>query len=635
MSKLLAFNLTGAPIALAAGNDPLSLPASLAPPARGEGANATSELKNLSGPDYLLLQAQQDADEVEFEWDGEPEYATPGLLTSFTTTTLDGEIVYTNVPGKAGDNIFNFDTDALALEKCFKAADALAKKSCEEVTINVVPEGTLVLPAHSTPNELYPTNGKRFFNPVHNSIVEFGEGFKGDGVPVFAQHSRGIWQSASSSPLFDTDDPGFGANDDAPYIITDRGKSVFRAVGSSGWLRVGAGRSTALLNRGGGHEFEGNSVTGLVTEQFILADPTALFIWEPQAGENGFDADLIVSESPGDGAILIKKIGGSWKRNLMLFDQQPRHTGRINFVSAQVDIGNSIMPPMPEYGSSPDGGLKIPPVNNVATTLIRQNAFNRSQIAGPDFTLHNNLLFGNGWKVIIAGSGTPANNKTVSVHGENPTNLFCKGVVLEDSGPEDITVTLCAFPGHDMVLDSDQDVIGLPDVTGLVGVNLRMRHMTGDGVPIEVIVDPNWTIDGPKWIPFGMMMLGSALEAGQDDGIGFPFEAGKIWTTQLVGQMTLAPETVSAPGAVSVGMELTRLEVDGTDAFTLIDGLFVGQRKTIRCTVADNTPVGVLTPDTFADGTDITFDAIGEDVELVWYAASGWNVLGNPGATVA
>ena len=44
---------------------------------------------------------------------------------------------------------------------------------------------------------------------------------------------------------------------------------------------------------------------------------------------------------------------------------------------------------------------------------------------------------------------------------------------------------------------------------------------------------------------------------------------------------------------------------------------------------------GTLTPTTFANGTTITFDAVGESVTLVWNSAIGWVATSVNGATVA
>ncbi len=78
--SLLAYNLTGAPLPLAAGG--LTLPASAAPPARGEAVDATSELDGLTAQDYTDLQAQVTANAVEFEWSEAAEFAIGTLVAS-------------------------------------------------------------------------------------------------------------------------------------------------------------------------------------------------------------------------------------------------------------------------------------------------------------------------------------------------------------------------------------------------------------------------------------------------------------------------------------------------------------------------------------------------------------------------
>lgn len=89
---LFAFNKTGAPLALAAGNPIVTLPASAAPPARGKPFNVTSELRpnltvdpvngkvgGLVAGAYALLQAQVVGGQVVYEWTSDPEYATASL----------------------------------------------------------------------------------------------------------------------------------------------------------------------------------------------------------------------------------------------------------------------------------------------------------------------------------------------------------------------------------------------------------------------------------------------------------------------------------------------------------------------------------------------------------------------------
>jgi hypothetical protein len=128
---------------------------------------------------------------------------------------------------------------------------------------------------------------------------------------------------------------------------------------------------------------------------------------------------------------------------------------------------------------------------------------------------------------------------------------------------------------------------------------------------------------------------GSAVMAG----IVMAYESSsKIWV--LVGpELPYVPgalvpgglEIVSAPGAISVAVLETLLEVDGTDAFTMGDGLYLGQRKRISLITAANTPLGTVTLNgaQAAFGTEPTawvFTAVGQQVEWEW-TATGWKLV--------
>lgn len=81
-------------------------------------------------------------------------------------------------------------------------------------------------------------------------------------------------------------------------------------------------------------------------------------------------------------------------------------------------------------------------------------------------------------------------------------------------------------------------------------------------------------------------------------------------------------ETVTV-GALSLNTVVSFIEVDGTKAYTLADGLREGQVKKVRVELAANTPNGTLTPDNFVNGTSVDLDAVNEYIELVW-TADGW-----------
>jgi hypothetical protein len=110
--------------------------------------------------------------------------------------------------------------------------------------------------------------------------------------------------------------------------------------------------------------------------------------------------------------------------------------------------------------------------------------------------------------------------------------------------------------------------------------------------------------------------------------VGFPW--GVYDLTQLNGSAA-GPSNLVTSGALGL-TRTTRVSVTGTQAFSLANGTVVGQRKSIRCTVAASTPVGTLTPASASGFTTILFDAVGECAELEWNGTA-WELVCTVGAT--
>tara|TARA_B100001559_G_C16309718_1_gene533619 strand:- start:309 stop:713 length:405 start_codon:yes stop_codon:yes gene_type:complete len=92
-------------------------------------------------------------------------------------------------------------------------------------------------------------------------------------------------------------------------------------------------------------------------------------------------------------------------------------------------------------------------------------------------------------------------------------------------------------------------------------------------------------------------------------------------------------QELSGAGAVDLTNLVTELTTTGANALTLANGTTSGQMKIVNMIVDGGD--GTLTPTTFANGTTITFDAVGESVTLVWNSAIGWVATSVNGATVA
>ena len=92
-------------------------------------------------------------------------------------------------------------------------------------------------------------------------------------------------------------------------------------------------------------------------------------------------------------------------------------------------------------------------------------------------------------------------------------------------------------------------------------------------------------------------------------------------------------QELSGAGAVDLTNLVTELTTTGANALTLADGTTSGQMKIVNMIVDGGD--GTLTPTSFANGTTITFDAVGESVTLVWNSSIGWVATSVNGATVA
>lgn len=90
-------------------------------------------------------------------------------------------------------------------------------------------------------------------------------------------------------------------------------------------------------------------------------------------------------------------------------------------------------------------------------------------------------------------------------------------------------------------------------------------------------------------------------------------------------------QALSGAGAINVTTLTTAWTTTAADAGTLADGA-EGQIKNIVM-VADGGD-GTLTPTNFGNGTTITFDDVGDSVQLQ-FLASNWWVLSNNGCTIA
>ena len=103
-------------------------------------------------------------------------------------------------------------------------------------------------------------------------------------------------------------------------------------------------------------------------------------------------------------------------------------------------------------------------------------------------------------------------------------------------------------------------------------------------------------------------------------------------TNKTMGAMFGTVQALSGAGAVDVTSLITQVTTTGAQALTLANGTN-GQLKIITM-VADGGD-GTLTPATFANGSTITFNDVGDSAILVYNTTGGWAVVGSTGVTIA
>lgn len=94
------------------------------------------------------------------------------------------------------------------------------------------------------------------------------------------------------------------------------------------------------------------------------------------------------------------------------------------------------------------------------------------------------------------------------------------------------------------------------------------------------------------------------------------------------------PVTAVADGLLSVLVPLILLDITGTQAWTLPDGVYYGQVMYFGVIAAASTPVGVVTITNFVDGASLTFGATTNTAAVMW-TPDGWKLLELTGATLA
>jgi len=284
-------------------------------------------------------------------------------------------------------------------------------------------------------------------------------------------------------------------------------------------------------------------------------------------------------------------------------------------------------------------------VTNGAGTITLASTF--SSAAGDiDMNTYNINLDAAAGQSWLSGDGTDegvtvdANGRVIIQDGTHATDASTAQLSLQGASSNAIEI------GNDAVYKAY--TIGVKTAASGSGAGLTIQGSTGasnnNGGTMSITGGTgagngnggSMTVFGG---PGGSSGAGGSLSLTtySGSGAGSPLPGVTVTNAQNVQipngylQFSETPQTLTGPGAVDVTSAITWIVTTGADALTLADGVEGQTKYIVMKTDGGN---GTLTPSNFAQGTTITFDAVGDSVSLL-FTNAGWHVMGGHGYAIA
>ena len=170
----------------------------------------------------------------------------------------------------------------------------------------------------------------------------------------------------------------------------------------------------------------------------------------------------------------------------------------------------------------------------------------------------------------------------------------------------------------------------------LINSATQIVEVKGDGSSVEGMIKLNCHANSHgqtiKPQPHSASVTNtSLLPAGASSTLVSKVSAD-ILTNKTLADLKTSVQSLSGAGAIDVVTGVTEVTTTAADALTLANGT-VGQIKIIVMKVDGGD--GTITPVTFAGGTTITMNDVGDSVMLTYATTIGWVLVANNGCTIA
>ena len=170
----------------------------------------------------------------------------------------------------------------------------------------------------------------------------------------------------------------------------------------------------------------------------------------------------------------------------------------------------------------------------------------------------------------------------------------------------------------------------------LINSATQIVEVKGDGSSVEGMIKLNCHANSHgqtiKPQPHSASVTNtSLLPAGASSTLVSKVSAD-ILTNKTLADLKTSVQSLSGAGAIDLVTGVTEVTTTAADALTLANGT-VGQIKIIVMKVDGGD--GTITPVTFAGGTTITMNDVGDSVMLTYATTIGWVLVANNGCTIA
>ena len=362
-------------------------------------------------------------------------------------------------------------------------------------------------------------------------------------------------------------------------------------------------------------------------------------------------SDLVVKSMGTNNDILFKGLDASTTITALQLDMSEGGNAIFsgNVTATDITANSLTTNVISSNGSNADISIQPSGTGDVLLGAIRVNgttidSSDSSAVQINENTEVDGTLTVTGAVTITSGTITGITDLAVADGGTGASSLT-DNAVLTGTGTSAITAEgNLSFNGSTLAVTGAATVsttLGVSGVTTLTTTNIDNLTIQDANITSSSNSDINITPGGTgSVVAAGLTLKGTTISAADSSTININEGLVVDGTTNVTGTLTAnglinGVQTLTGSGSTGV-ISLTEtvtllITTGGSQAFSLADGT-EGQIKII--TMKTDGGTGIVTPANFINGSNITFDDVGDTMTLL-YQSTGWVVLAQQNTAIA